>query len=167
MDAPKYSALEIERRWLADLAAVGELRSLPYREIADLYVADSRLRLRKITDAGPSGSDVTGVLALAAGVALVVLGLAIPFVHRGEGARTRTRRWVNRAVFAIAGALVLYAFVFPTSLAIKSARPRPTPRLMPAASNQTTRRCSPRRSPSHRCGSPGGWTIRSSSTGGR
>jgi hypothetical protein len=38
-DAPKYSQLEVERRWLVDLSA------------EDLYIADSRLRLRKI--AGP------------------------------------------------------------------------------------------------------------------
>jgi CYTH domain-containing protein len=55
-DAPKYSAIEIERRWLVDLALVGDLASFPFREIEDLYVSDSRLRLRKITDA--SGSTI-------------------------------------------------------------------------------------------------------------
>ena len=47
-DAPKYSAIEIERRWLVDLAAV-DLASAPRREIDDLYIADSRLRLRRIS----------------------------------------------------------------------------------------------------------------------
>lgn len=64
------------------------------------------------------GSDVTGVLALAAGVVLILLGFAIPFVHRGEGARTRARRWVYRVAVILAGGLLVYAFVFPTSAAI-------------------------------------------------
>ena len=43
--------LEIERRWLVDLALVGDLSSVPYRIVEDLYVTGTRLRLRKITDA--------------------------------------------------------------------------------------------------------------------
>jgi hypothetical protein len=83
-----------------------------------LAIVNGTLHVIHITDGRSSGSDVTGVLALAAGVVLAVLGLAIPFLHRGEGGRTRTRRWVNRAVLSLAGALVFYGFVFPTSLAI-------------------------------------------------
>jgi CYTH domain-containing protein len=48
MIIPKYSALEIERRWLVDLSAVGNLPA--FRRIQDLYVEGSRLRLRKITE---------------------------------------------------------------------------------------------------------------------
>ena len=47
---PKYSLAEIERRWLVNLTAVGDLSVLPYREIEDRYVAGSRLRLRRIND---------------------------------------------------------------------------------------------------------------------
>lgn len=50
-DAPKYSLIEIERRWLVDLAAV-DLSAMPSREIDDLYIADSRLRLRRVSGAG-------------------------------------------------------------------------------------------------------------------
>jgi len=50
-DAPKYSAIEIERRWLVDLATV-DLTSAPYREIDDLYIAGSRLRLRQVSAPG-------------------------------------------------------------------------------------------------------------------
>jgi CYTH domain-containing protein len=53
---PKYAALEIERRWLVDLAAVGDLSNVPYRDIEDRYLADSRLRLRRI--AHPDGAVV-------------------------------------------------------------------------------------------------------------
>lgn len=49
-EIPKYALLEIERRWLVDLSAL-DLAPLPYREIEDLYISDSRLRLRRI--AGP------------------------------------------------------------------------------------------------------------------
>jgi CYTH domain-containing protein len=50
IDLPRYSALEIERRWLVDLSAVGDLGGTPYREVEDLYIGGSRLRLRKMTD---------------------------------------------------------------------------------------------------------------------
>ncbi len=49
MNFPKYSQLEIERRWLVELAALGFLESYSYRLIEDLYVQESRLRLRKIS----------------------------------------------------------------------------------------------------------------------
>ena len=55
-DAPKYSAIEIERRWLVDLGAVGDLSSLSFREIEDLYITGSRLRLRKVID--PNGGVI-------------------------------------------------------------------------------------------------------------
>lgn len=48
-DAPKYSLPEIERRWLVDFAAI-DLTNVAFREIDDLYIADSRLRLRKVRD---------------------------------------------------------------------------------------------------------------------
>ena len=53
---PKYSALEIERRWLVDLAAAGDLGSVPWRKIEDLYVEGSQLRLRKVTQ--PDGACI-------------------------------------------------------------------------------------------------------------
>jgi hypothetical protein len=62
--------------------------------------------------------DATGTLAAAAGAVLLVLGLAIPFRHRGEGAATRRHRWLRRLVAVAAGALVVYVFVFPVSLAV-------------------------------------------------
>lgn len=49
---PKYARVEIERRWLVNLAAAGDLSVLPYREIEDRYIEGSRLRLRRIDDPG-------------------------------------------------------------------------------------------------------------------
>ena len=47
---PKYAALEIERRWLVDIAAVGDLAAVPFRRIEDLYIESGRLRLRKVIE---------------------------------------------------------------------------------------------------------------------
>lgn len=45
---PKYALAERERRWRVDLQAVGSLASLPFREIDDVYLRDTRLRLRRM-----------------------------------------------------------------------------------------------------------------------
>jgi hypothetical protein len=67
---------------------------------------------------GPAHSDLTGVLALAAGVVLIAVGLWIPWRHRGKGAQTARRRWINRAIAVLGGFVVLYAGLYPTALAI-------------------------------------------------
>ena len=81
-------------------------------------IVNGALHAAHISVDGAAGSDYTGVLAVAAGAVLVVLGLALPFVHRGEGAATRGRRWGYRVVTVVAGFLIVYAFVYPVSVAI-------------------------------------------------
>jgi hypothetical protein len=49
--APKYSRLEIERRWVVDSSSCPQLHSLERRLITDLYIDDMYLRLRKVEDA--------------------------------------------------------------------------------------------------------------------
>jgi len=44
---PNYTVAEIERRWLVRFDAV-DLLDKPYREIEDLYISDTRLRLRRV-----------------------------------------------------------------------------------------------------------------------
>ena len=83
-----------------------------------LAVVNGGLHVAHIAVNELGGSDVTGVLAVAAGATLVLLGLAIPFLHRGEGAATRRRRWANRVGAVIVGGLLLYAFLFPAAGAI-------------------------------------------------
>jgi hypothetical protein len=83
-----------------------------------LAIVNGALHVRHVSLDGAAASDYTGVLALAAGVALVLLGLAIPFLHRGEGAATRRRRWAYRLVAVVAGFLVAYALVYPVGVAI-------------------------------------------------
>lgn len=46
---PKYALAERERRWRVDLPAVGPLAPLPFRDIDDRYLADTRLRLRRVS----------------------------------------------------------------------------------------------------------------------
>jgi alpha/beta superfamily hydrolase len=83
-----------------------------------LAAVNGALHLRHVTLETPEASDYTGVLALLAGVALIGLGVAIPFLHRGEGARTRARRWAYRVVAVLGSLLVAYVLVLPTSLAL-------------------------------------------------
>lgn len=47
---PKYSKLEIERRWLMPSSFVNSLRQLPYQKNEDICFSCGRLRLRAITD---------------------------------------------------------------------------------------------------------------------
>ena len=81
-------------------------------------IVNGGLHIRHISVDGAAASDYTGVLALAAGVVLVLLGVATPFLHRGEGAPTKRRRWAYRVAAIAGGALVAYAFVYPVSVAI-------------------------------------------------
>lgn len=83
-----------------------------------LAIVNGVLHAAHMSVDGAAASDYTGVLALAAGLVLVVLGLAIPFHHRGEGAATRERRWVYRVVAVVAGFLVVYVLLYPVSAAI-------------------------------------------------
>ena len=58
---------------------------------------------------GPSGDDWTGLLLLPAGVVLLLLGSAVLWRSRKSGGR----RWLRRALIAIAAALVAFWIVVP------------------------------------------------------
>ena len=83
-----------------------------------LAVVNGSMHVIHIAKDGPAHSDVTGVLATIAGVVLIGLALWIPWRHRGEGARTARRRWINRAIAVVAGALIVYAGLYPAASAI-------------------------------------------------
>ena len=83
-----------------------------------LALVNGVLHVVHIANDGPSASDLTGALAVAAGIVLVALALWIPWRHRGEGARTRRRRWSNRGIAVVVGFLLLYAVVYPAAMAI-------------------------------------------------
>jgi alpha/beta superfamily hydrolase len=81
-------------------------------------VNGGRHALHIANDGGPTANDVTGALALAAGVVLVGLAAWIPFRHRGEGASGPVRRWAIR-VLVLPAFLLTAAFVFmPVGTAI-------------------------------------------------
>lgn len=52
MALPKYAQWEIERRWLVEPRAVESLELGPPREIEDVYLPGTGLRLRKLSEAG-------------------------------------------------------------------------------------------------------------------
>ena len=83
-----------------------------------LATTNGAMHVVHIAKDGPAHSDLTGVLALIAGIVLIGLGLSIPWLHRGEGAHTTRRRWVNRGIAVAAGVLVFYAGLYPTAAAI-------------------------------------------------
>jgi dienelactone hydrolase len=96
-----------------------------------LAVTNGSMHVIHIVKDGPAHSDLTGALAMVAGLSLIGLALWIPWRHRGEGATTARRRWFNRAVAVVVGVLVLYAGLFPTATAIvpthKYREPIPAP----------------------------------------
>ena len=49
---PKYSLLEIERRWLLHQSASPDLNTLPSLLITDRYLKGTRMRLRQIEEEG-------------------------------------------------------------------------------------------------------------------
>jgi uncharacterized protein len=64
------------------------------------------------------GSDVTGLLALAAAAVLLALGVAIPYLRRGEGRRSRRRRWANRGIAAVTAVVVGQFVVVPVGVGL-------------------------------------------------
>src|SRR3954452_16903638 len=67
---------------------------------------------------GTTGNDVTGVLALAAGLVLVGLAAWIPFRHRGEGSAGAVKRWAIRAALVPLVPVATFCFYMPVGTAI-------------------------------------------------
>ena len=83
-----------------------------------LAIVNGMLHVKHIAAQGVAESDLTGALALAAGVVLVGLAVAIPWLHRGEGAASRRRRWAYRIGAVPAGLLLALFTVVPIGTAI-------------------------------------------------
>ena len=71
-----------------------------------------------IIQEGTTANDVTGVLALAAGVVLIGLAAWIPFAHRGEGSAGPVKRWVIRVAVLPLGLLAAIFVFMPVGMAI-------------------------------------------------
>jgi hypothetical protein len=96
------------------------LRSLLALGFGVLTLANAGQHVAHIAVDAPARSDVTGVPAAVAGLALLALALWIPFRHRGEGASSPGRRWANRAVALVGGLATLYVVVLPVAVAVVS-----------------------------------------------
>jgi hypothetical protein len=85
-----------------------------------LAVVNGALHTIHVTQYGASGGDVTGVLALAGGVALLGLSVAIPWRHRGTQSATAGRRWTARGLAAFAGLLATVLVLGPVGMGVVS-----------------------------------------------
>jgi uncharacterized protein len=83
-----------------------------------LALVNGMLHVKHVTGLGADASDITGVLAAAAGAVLVGLAVAIPWLHRGEGAASRRRRWTYRVLAVPIGLLALLYTVLPVGVGI-------------------------------------------------
>jgi alpha/beta superfamily hydrolase len=71
-----------------------------------------------IINEGITANDVTGALALAAGVVFVGLAAWIPFRHRGQGGATPARRWAIRVLILPVFVLAVVFGYGPVGMAI-------------------------------------------------
>jgi uncharacterized protein len=94
------------------------LRSAIAVLFGSLAIVNGMLHVKHIADSGAAASDLTGVLAAAAGVALVGLAIAIPWLHRGEGPAGPRRRWAYRVLAVPVGLLAFVYMVVPMSIAL-------------------------------------------------
>jgi esterase/lipase len=77
-----------------------------------LALVNGMLHVAHVGQHGAAGSDVTGVLAVAAGLVLLGLAVAIPWRHRGEGT------WKTRSFAVPAGLLAMFFVLGPIGLGI-------------------------------------------------
>ena len=94
------------------------LRAVVALAFGVLAVANGAQHVVHVASDGPAESDVTGVLAVVAGLVLVGLALWIPFQQRGWSQATRRRRWVNRAIAALGVVVLAYLLLLPVAFAV-------------------------------------------------
>ena len=83
-----------------------------------LAVVNGTLHIKHVAGQGMAASDLTGLLAAAAGLVLIGLAVAIPWRHRGEGAASHGRRWTTRVLAVPLGFLAILFVVVPMGFAI-------------------------------------------------
>jgi uncharacterized protein len=77
-----------------------------------LGIVNGALHLIHVSEHGAAGSDVTGVVAVAAGAVLVALAAFIPLRHRGEGSA------LSRTVAVPAGVAIMLFVLVPMGMGI-------------------------------------------------
>ena len=83
-----------------------------------LAIVNGALHVKHIAAESLAAGDLTGVLALAAGVVLVGLAAAIPWRHRGEGSAGPRLRWARRITAVPAGLMLAFYTVVPIGTAL-------------------------------------------------
>jgi alpha-beta hydrolase superfamily lysophospholipase len=94
------------------------LRSLTAFVFGALAMINGGRHAHHIATVDLTANDMTGVLALVAGVVLIGLAAWIPFHHRGQGAATPARRWAIRAAVVPASLLAMGAIGGPVGMAL-------------------------------------------------
>src|SRR3954469_21873835 len=94
------------------------LRSALAVLLGALATVNGMLHVKHVASSGAAASDLTGVLAAAAGVVLIGLAIAIPWLHRGAGAAGRRRRWGYRVLPAPLGLLAFVYTIVPMGIAL-------------------------------------------------
>jgi len=92
-----------------------------------LALVNGMLHVTHIRAHGVAESDLTGVLAAAAGVVLIALAVYIPWRHRGEGAARAWKRWTVRMVVPPAAVIAVFVTVLPIAMAMFDAHKASTP----------------------------------------
>ncbi len=94
------------------------LRSATAFVFGALAAINGGRHLHHIATVDVTANDVTGVLALGAGVVLIGLAAWIPFRHRGEGAATPVRRWAVRVAVVPAALVAVFVIGMPVGMAL-------------------------------------------------
>jgi uncharacterized protein len=94
------------------------LRSAVALLFGALATVNGMLHVKHIVDSGAAASDLTGAFAAAAGVVLIGLAIAIPWLHRAEGPAGRRRRWAYRVLAVPVGLLAFVYTIVPMSIAL-------------------------------------------------
>jgi uncharacterized protein len=94
------------------------LRSAVALLFGSLATVNGMLHVKHIADSGAAASDLSGVLAAAAGAVLVGLAIAIPWLHRGEGTAGPRRRWIYRILAVPIGLLACLYTIVPMGIAL-------------------------------------------------
>jgi uncharacterized protein len=113
---------------LAVVIGAGAVYAFPYARPAvrsalallfgALALVNGMLHVKHIADLGAAASDLTGALAAAAGAVLIGLAIAIPWLHRGEGAAGARRRWAIRVLAVPLGLVAFLYTVVPMGIAL-------------------------------------------------
>jgi len=94
------------------------LRSALALLFGSLATVNGMLHVKHIADSGAAASDLTGVLATAAGAVLIGLAIAIPWLHRGEGTAGPRRRWAYRVLAVPVGLVAFVYTIVPMGIAL-------------------------------------------------